>query len=90
VHEWELSTSRVRASLPHDLSDKAYLERKEKPVPFAFCLKPRGLDILNKGAKARPDKKLLTSVSHCCSSPRELDAVLCDFGTLFFAHSAYC
>ncbi|KAJ4821094.1 Enhancer of polycomb-like transcription factor protein [Rhynchospora pubera] len=80
VREWELSTSRLRTSLPHDFSEKACVEQKERPAPFAFCLKPRGLEFLNKGAKPRPHKKFLTSGSSCCSSPRELDAVLYAFG----------
>lgn len=29
----------------------------EKPPMFAFCLKPRGLEVLNKGSKHRSQKK---------------------------------
>ncbi|KAJ3701848.1 hypothetical protein LUZ61_005553 [Rhynchospora tenuis] len=79
VREWELSASRLRTSLPHDFSEKVCVEQKEKPAPFAFCLKHRGLEFLNKGAKPRPHKNL-SSGSSCCSSPRELDAVLYAFG----------
>lgn len=30
----------------------------EKPPMFAFCLKPRGLEIPNRGSKQRSQKKL--------------------------------
>ncbi|KAL9233916.1 hypothetical protein vseg_008849 [Gypsophila vaccaria] len=30
----------------------------EKPAMFAFCLKPRGLEVPNRGSKHRPQKKL--------------------------------
>ncbi|XP_074280474.1 uncharacterized protein LOC141605551 [Silene latifolia] len=33
----------------------------EKPAMFAFCLKPRGLEVPNRGSKHRPQKKLPTS-----------------------------
>lgn len=37
----------------------------DKPPMFAFCLKPRGLELLNKGSKHRPHKKIsLSGHSH--------------------------
>ena len=33
----------------------------EKPLMFAFCLKPRGLEVPNKGSKHRSHRKILVS-----------------------------
>ncbi|KAK6119458.1 hypothetical protein DH2020_046800 [Rehmannia glutinosa] len=40
----------------------------EKPPMFAFCLKPRGLDVPNKGSKQRYHRKLPVSGNHHASS----------------------
>lgn len=33
----------------------------EKPPMFAFCLKPRGLEVMNRGSKQRSQKKFSVS-----------------------------
>ncbi|XP_024962494.1 uncharacterized protein LOC112502738 isoform X1 [Cynara cardunculus var. scolymus] len=61
--EWDelnpkLTTGTVTGSL-----EKA--SAGDKPPMFAFCLKPRGLELLNKGSKHRPHKKIsLSGHSH--------------------------
>lgn len=40
----------------------------EKPPMFAFCLKPRGLEVPNKGSKQRSHRKLPVSGHHHASS----------------------
>ncbi|KAI3729753.1 hypothetical protein L6452_18418 [Arctium lappa] len=61
--EWDelnpkLTTGSVTGSL-----EKA--SAGDKPPMFAFCLKPRGLELLNKGSKHRPHKKIsLSGHSH--------------------------
>ncbi|GER39666.1 enhancer of polycomb-like transcription factor protein [Striga asiatica] len=37
---------------------------KEKPLMFAFCLKPRGLDVPNRGSKQRSHRKFTVSGKH--------------------------
>lgn len=36
----------------------------EKPPMFAFCLRPRGLEVPNKGTKQRPQRKFTVLGHH--------------------------
>ncbi|KAB2020099.1 hypothetical protein ES319_D07G044400v1 [Gossypium barbadense] len=49
VREWELAMS------------KANSKSIEKPPMFAFCMKPRGLELPNKGSKHRSQRKISVS-----------------------------
>lgn len=44
----------------------------EKPPMFAFCLRPRGLELPNKGSKQRSQRKI-SAASHSCSLSRDSD-----------------
>ncbi|TYJ02529.1 hypothetical protein E1A91_A13G235900v1 [Gossypium mustelinum] len=52
VGEWELTMSKV-SSIPSNAV--------EKPTMFAFCLKPRGLQVPNRGSKQRSQRKISVS-----------------------------
>ncbi|GAA0138314.1 zinc finger transcription factor [Lithospermum erythrorhizon] len=67
VNEWEQTVASVCQERP------AF---KEKPPMFAFCLRPRGLENLNKGSKHRSHKKLSLSVhNHADLEGRRLNGV---------------
>ncbi|KAM7260189.1 hypothetical protein ACFE04_015930 [Oxalis oulophora] len=51
VKEWETAMSKI----PTGFQEKS--ASLEKPVMSAFCLKPRGLEVPNKGSKQRSQKK---------------------------------
>lgn len=55
VDEWELAMTKVNTNLPNGCQEKA--KPIEKPPMFAFCLKPRGLEVPNKGSKQRSQRK---------------------------------
>ncbi|KAG6649507.1 hypothetical protein I3843_07G212400 [Carya illinoinensis] len=55
VDEWELAMTKVNTNLPNGCQEKA--APIEKPPMFAFCLKPRGLEVPNKGSKQRSQRK---------------------------------
>nr|GMD46058.1 Histone-lysine N-methyltransferase [Ipomoea batatas] len=55
VKDWELAVSRA-AAVNHGKAPPI-----EKPPMFAFCLKPRGLDIPSRGSKQRSQKKISVS-----------------------------
>ncbi|KAF5748232.1 hypothetical protein HS088_TW04G00183 [Tripterygium wilfordii] len=56
VREWELATSKGNTTLANGCMDKVIAV--EKPSMFAFCLKPRGLEVPNKGSKQRTQRKI--------------------------------
>ncbi|XP_073039135.1 uncharacterized protein [Primulina eburnea] len=60
LKEWELGVARGNASFP--------VSHLEKPSMFAFCLKPRGLDVPNKGSKQRSHRKFSVSGHHHTTS----------------------
>lgn len=68
--EWDqshpkLTTGAVSGSHSHSHSQEKASAGDNKPPMFAFCLKPRGLELLNKGSKHRPHKKIsLSGHSH--------------------------
>ncbi|CAI0444607.1 unnamed protein product [Linum tenue] len=57
VREWEQAKAK---SVPLNGCSKK-VAQNEKPPMFAFCLKPRGLDLRNRGSKHRSHKKLSVS-----------------------------
>ncbi|KAK6912680.1 Enhancer of polycomb-like, N-terminal [Dillenia turbinata] len=61
VKEWELAMSKASTSFSNGCQGKVL--PIEKPPMFAFCLKPRGLEVPNKGSKQRSQRKFL-SVGH--------------------------
>lgn len=61
LKDWEFSKSRMPSS--HD----GFLDNTcsaKKPPMFAFCLRPRGLEIPNKGPKQRSHKKFMPAGCH--------------------------
>nr|XP_043605849.1 uncharacterized protein LOC122578048 [Erigeron canadensis] len=79
--EWDQLNPKLTAGAVSGSQEKA--SAGDKPPMFAFCLKPRGLELLNKGLKHRPHKKIsLSGYSHAFlgdhdvhrSSGRRLDA----------------
>ncbi|XP_057959274.1 uncharacterized protein LOC131151842 isoform X2 [Malania oleifera] len=56
VKDWERAMTKANISLSDGCQGKAV--PPEKPPMFAFCLKPRGLEVPNKGSKQRSQKKL--------------------------------
>ncbi|TKY58191.1 hypothetical protein E2542_SST15247 [Spatholobus suberectus] len=65
VREWEVGMAKSSAPSNGCLDKVTTLE---KPAMFAFCLKPRGLESLNKGLKHRSQKKISVS-GHANSNP---------------------
>ncbi|CAN1346819.1 Histone-lysine N-methyltransferase TRX1 [Linum perenne] len=57
VREWE----QAKAKSLHSNGCSKKVADNEKPALFAFCLKPRGLDLPNRGSKHRSHKKLSVS-----------------------------
>ncbi|KAF9617250.1 hypothetical protein IFM89_035194 [Coptis chinensis] len=70
LKEWELSFSKVH-HLSNGFKEKSVL--LEKPPMFAFCLRPRGLEVPNKGSKHRSQRKV-SAGGHSCASSRDFDA----------------
>jgi len=58
LKEWEIAVTKNNLSSNGSLDKGATLE---KPSMFAFCLKPRGLEVQNKGLKHRSQKKISVS-----------------------------
>ncbi|GFP80306.1 DNA mismatch repair protein msh6 [Phtheirospermum japonicum] len=58
LKEWEQNVA--RGSCAVSVGD----QEKEKPAMFAFCLKPRGLDVPNRGSKQRSQRRLSVSGNH--------------------------
>ncbi|KAF4357158.1 hypothetical protein G4B88_029622 [Cannabis sativa] len=56
VREWELAVKKINSNLPNGCQDRA--ELIDRPPMFAFCMRPRGLEVPNKGSKQRSHKKL--------------------------------
>jgi hypothetical protein len=59
VKEWELAMTKINTNLPIGCQEKA--APIEKPPMFAFCMKPRGLEVPNKGSKQRSQRKFSVS-----------------------------
>ncbi|XP_011088123.1 uncharacterized protein LOC105169395 [Sesamum indicum] len=69
LKEWEHSVARGNSGISVRTQEKA--ATPEKPPMFAFCLKPRGLDIPNKGSKQRSHRKFLVSGHHATSGDHD-------------------
>nr|KYP57196.1 Histone-lysine N-methyltransferase ATX2 [Cajanus cajan] len=59
LREWEVAMTKNNIPISNGCLDKVLT--LEKPAMFAFCLKPRGLEVLNKGSKHRSQKKISVS-----------------------------
>ncbi|KAM2544654.1 hypothetical protein TB1_016317 [Malus domestica] len=59
VKEWEQAMIKTNTTLPNGCHWKP--ASVEKPPMFAFCLKPRGLEVPNKGSKQRSQRKFSVS-----------------------------
>ncbi|XP_019447523.1 PREDICTED: uncharacterized protein LOC109350716 [Lupinus angustifolius] len=59
VKEWEVALSKNNSPYCNGGLDK--VATLQKPPMFAFCLKPRGLELVNKGLKHRPQKRVSLS-----------------------------
>lgn len=51
VKEWEHAMALANTTLPNGCQDKA--PPMEKPLVYAFCLKPRGLELPKQGFKTK-------------------------------------
>ncbi|KAL9176926.1 hypothetical protein ABFS82_01G026000 [Erythranthe guttata] len=72
LKEWERDVARRNSAFSIGSHEKVPLP--EKPPVFAFCFRPRGLDVPNKGSKQRSHRKLPVS-GHHHTSPREQDSL---------------
>ncbi|CAJ1972144.1 unnamed protein product [Sphenostylis stenocarpa] len=79
AREWEVAITKSNAP-SNACMDK--VTTLEKPAMFAFCLKPRGLESLNKGLKHRSQKKI--SVSGHANSNLDQDGFRRRHGALPF------
>ncbi|PSR91804.1 Histone-lysine N-methyltransferase [Actinidia chinensis var. chinensis] len=59
LKEWEHAMAKVKPALSDGFREKA--SSMEKPPLFAFCLKPRGLEVPHKGSKQRSHRKFPVS-----------------------------
>ncbi|XP_057478037.1 uncharacterized protein LOC130765595 [Actinidia eriantha] len=59
LKEWEHAMAKVNPALSDGCREKA--SSMEKPPLFAFCLKPRGLEVPHKGSKQRSHRKFPVS-----------------------------
>ncbi|KAL0330296.1 UNVERIFIED_CONTAM: hypothetical protein Sradi_5016300 [Sesamum radiatum] len=73
LKEWERTAARGNCAFSVGSQDK--VTPPEKPPMFAFCLKPRGLDVPNKGSKQRSHRKFSVSGPHQ-SSTGDQDSLL--------------
>lgn len=48
--------SKINSTIPNGCQERA--ASIEKPPMYAFCLKPRGLEVPNRGSKQRSQRKL--------------------------------
>ncbi|KAK4422292.1 hypothetical protein Salat_1811500 [Sesamum alatum] len=69
LKEWEHSVARGNSGISVRTQEKA--ATPDKPPMFAFCLKPRGLDVPNKGSKQRSHRKFLVSGHHASSGDHD-------------------
>ncbi|KAK6927437.1 Enhancer of polycomb-like, N-terminal [Dillenia turbinata] len=71
LKEWELAMSKSNTSFSNGCQGKGL--PIERPPMFAFCLKPRGLEVPNKGSKQRSQRRFL-SVGHSNHFLGDLDS----------------
>lgn len=65
VREWELAMTKSNPTLSNGCHEK--VASTDKAPMFAFCLKPRGLEVPNKGSKQRSQRKVSASQSNAFS-----------------------
>ncbi|XP_011081867.1 uncharacterized protein LOC105164793 [Sesamum indicum] len=66
LKEWERTAARGNCAFSVGSQEK--VTPPEKPPMFAFCLRPRGLDVPNKGSKQRSHRKFSVSGPHQSST----------------------
>nr|CAD1824196.1 unnamed protein product [Ananas comosus var. bracteatus] len=71
LRDWEIAINKMKSSSDMHLEKACILER---PSMFAFCLRPRGLEVPNKGSKQRSQKRFMFA-GHHSSSPRDHDTL---------------
>ncbi|KAG0487558.1 hypothetical protein HPP92_009653 [Vanilla planifolia] len=75
LKDWELAMIKLQNTADESQDKKNVPENvPEKPSMFAFCLRPRGLESLNKGSKQRSHRKLMYTSSHSSFS-REQEGI---------------
>ncbi|XP_052209480.1 uncharacterized protein LOC127812927 [Diospyros lotus] len=62
LKEWEQKMAKANSAIFNGCHEKAL--PLDKPPMFAFCLKPRGLEVPNKGSKQRSQRRFPTGHSH--------------------------
>nr|DAD44753.1 TPA_asm: hypothetical protein HUJ06_002983 [Nelumbo nucifera] len=72
VKEWELAINKIH-NFPNGGKDKALII--EKPPMFAFCMRPRGLEVPNKGSKQRSQRKFAAGGGHNNAFSRDHDGL---------------
>jgi len=53
-----------KANTPNSCGSQKKQSPTEKPAMFAFCFKPRGLEVKHRGTKHRSQKKLSVYAQH--------------------------
>ncbi|XP_042490621.1 uncharacterized protein LOC122070519 isoform X2 [Macadamia integrifolia] len=71
MKDWEMAVYKGN-NFPNGCKEKATVE---KPPMFAFCLRPRGLEVPNKGPKHRSQRRFTSSGWHSNSFSRYQDGV---------------
>ncbi|KAJ6406315.1 hypothetical protein OIU84_009941 [Salix udensis] len=69
LREWELAMERSNTSLPSGCHGKVVLA--DKPPMYAFCLKPRGLEVPNKGSKQRSHRRFSVGQNNAFSGDHD-------------------
>ncbi|CAE6163740.1 unnamed protein product [Arabidopsis arenosa] len=62
LKDWELVMS--KANTPNSCGSQKKQSPIEKPAMFAFCFKPRGLEVKHRGTKHRSQKKISVYAQH--------------------------
>ncbi|KAE9609207.1 hypothetical protein Lal_00020075 [Lupinus albus] len=62
LREWEVAMTKNNIPISNGCLDK--VEPLEKPPMFAFCLKPRGLEVVNKGSSKHRSQKRISVSGH--------------------------
>ncbi|OIV96515.1 hypothetical protein TanjilG_07907 [Lupinus angustifolius] len=62
LKEWEVGMTKNNVPISNGCLDK--VEPLEKPPMFAFCLKPRGLEVVNKGSSKHRSQRRISVSGH--------------------------
>ncbi|CAL0327238.1 unnamed protein product [Lupinus luteus] len=71
LREWEVAMTKNNVPVSNGCQDK--VATLEKPPTFAFCLKPRGLEVVNKGSSKHRSQKRIPVSGHSNSTLYEQD-----------------